>query len=210
MKHGYLISSHARYSAPLEVLLRSMTGIEPQRIFIAVGGSSEETLRVSNGRLIAHCKHNSFDHTASIEFLRYSLRFPARVFLLHDTMEFTAETDALVSAAPHKWAVAASSGSGGGQCNLLSLDVEYLRRSAPALHSLRDCSKYAAIMSEGMLWKQCPEEHRAVYPGESCEVVGRSRPYDGAERLVEMYGGVKLRKFKANWGQDNSNGVVVP
>jgi hypothetical protein len=208
---GYLISSHVRYSVPLSRLLTSMAAVEKERIFVVIGGHARATTLSLSGIRLALATHNSFDHTAVIEFNRLRPVFPDHVFLLHDTTEFTGQTERLISQAdPEKWATAATSKHDGAQCGLMLCRKDYLFRMQGQLTRFINCSKFNAIRGEGFLWKQCPREHRAIYPDDDVITEGIRAEYHGAPRLVEFYRAVALRKFKANWGQHRRRHVTIP
>lgn len=184
----YLISSNIAYREPLNQLLHSMD----YAAFIVIGGC-KDTGSVVNYRMVSH---NSFDYTALIEFIDFEKQ-PSHVFLLHDTMEFTPETDALVrSADPEMDATAAVDG---GQCNLCLFRTDYLMTKREQILKMRNCTKLEAVQFEGVLWKDAPK--RAVYPNATVDVLCESPVYGGAVRRTERYNAVRILKHKASWGQ---------
>lgn len=187
----YLISSNVAYQEPLKRLLGSMSVSHDH--FVVIGGC-KDTGCVLNYRIV---NHDSFDYTALIEFLDFEKQ-PSHVFLLHDTMEFTAETDALVrSADPEMDATAAVDGC---QCNLGLFRTDYLLTKRAEILKMRNCTKLEAVQFEGVLWKDAPK--RAVYPNGTVDVVSETAVYGGAIRRTERYNALKLFKHKSSWGQE--------
>lgn len=192
----YLISSNASYAEPLKRLRRSMS--LDYEAFIVVGGCKNVGW-VGDYRMVSH---DSFDYTALIDFVDSDFDFkPSHVFLLHDTMEFTPETDALIRQAdPDMDATAAVDG---GQCNLCLFRTDYLMTKREQILKMRNCTKLEAVQFEGVLWKDAPK--RAVYPNATVDVLGEEKVYGGLPRRIEFYRSVGIRKFKASYGQDMEN-----
>lgn len=148
----------------------------------------------------------SFDYSAIIEVLEDGRDVGDHVVLLHDTMEVTPETPALIEQADaHSGAVAAF----GGQCNLGLYRMDYLMARRSDILAMKNCTKKQAIDFEGRLWRECPT--KTHFPNGQCIVEGKGRPYGGAERITELYTALMIRKFKANYGATNeSNYVLTP
>lgn len=200
----YLISSNASYAEPLQRLLKSMEGIETGCKFVVVGGYNPGVF-VLNRTVGVTVNHNSFDYTAIVEWVERVVEdkhsYPSHIFLLHDTMEFTPETDSLVrSADPEMDATAAVDG---GQCNLCLFRTDYLLTKREQILKMRNCTKLEAVQFEGVLWKDAPR--RAVYPNATVDVLGEEKVYGGLPRRIEFYRSVGIRKFKASCGQDMEN-----
>lgn len=196
----YLISSNATYQEPLKRLLGSMEGVETGCKFVVVGGSNPGVF-VLNHAVGVTVNHNSFDYTAFVELVERIVEdedsYPSHVFLLHDTMEFTPETDALVrSADPDMDATAAVDGC---QCNLGLFRTDYLLSKRAEILKMKNCTKLEAVQFEGVLWKDAPR--RAVYPNATVDVVSETAVYGGAIRRTERYNALKLFKHKSSWGQ---------
>lgn len=152
---------------------------------------------------IVKCTHNSFDHTGAIEFARINPSFPSHAFLLHDTSELTAESDQKIRFAhAEHFVTAASAECDGGKSNFLLCRSDYIRDAIGKLPRLINCSKLDAIRTEGILWKSCDPQKRAVYPNDRVIVSKASKVYDGVVRLTEFYTSVSIWKYKANWGQN--------
>lgn len=206
---GYIISSHINYQEPLNHLLQSMQYIPPEYKFIGIGGASYLAYQQSFAS-IAITHHNSYDYTGLIEYIigieRGAVGPLEHVFLLHDTMEFSIDTDILIKTAnPDMWCTAIW----GGQCNLMLLRTSYILQHKDLILSWINCSKDEAVKHEGELFRICPDDKKASYIGD-CLNLGVQTIYNGAERVVEHYTGINLRKYKANWGQSNGNWVVKP
>lgn len=145
--------------------------------------------------------HNSFDYTSLIALIGGFLPPSEHVFLLHDTMEFTPETDALIRQAdPEMDATAAVDG---GQCNLCLFRTDYLMSKRKEIWNMKACSKLEAVQFEGVLWKDAPK--RALYPNSTVDVLGEEKVYGGLPRRIEFYRSVGIKKFKASFGQDMEN-----
>lgn len=199
MNFLYLISSHRKYKEPLERLLRSMSYINPERKFVAIGGCDDRHMAVNLGALTLNVEHNSFDYTALIEVLEHPPVGFSHVFLLHDTMEISPETDALIDRAdPTMDAVAAYPG---GQCNLCLFRTDWLMRNRDRILAMRNCTKDEAVKFEGVLFKDAPRQ--AVFPNAECRVLSEAPVYEGGlKRRTELYTSVQILKFKSSWGQE--------
>lgn len=202
---AYLVASNVAYAAPRARLLGSMGGIDPARIVVVVGESAGDT--VIDGVRHIGVPYRAFDYTALIAFVESDgWGLPAHLFLLHDTMELGPNADRLIRQADpaHNATVAF-----GGQCNLGLYRADYLRRRAPFLVALKGCSKLASVESEGMLWRSLSPHERGSYGG-ACLEVGTAIVYGGAARMKEVYTGVDVIKYKANWGQNMHAMVTTP
>lgn len=208
MKLGYLISSHIAYQAPRERLLASMAGIDPAQIIVVVGGAALSADIPGPGIRHVFVPYTAFEYTALIDYVEHPDDYPdwSHVFLLHDTMELGPDADRLIRAAdPDLDAVAVW----GGQCNLALYRVDFLHRRALFITALKNCTKLAAVESEGMLWRSLSPDRRGTYGGE-CIDEGVAIVYGGAARRAERYTGVDIVKYKANWGQTWPPSVVTP
>lgn len=203
---GYLISSHVAYQAPLQRLLLSLP---TARDAVAIVGGhvayAERQIIVRQYEV----PHNSYDYTALIDLVEHRDWYPARwshVFLLHDTMELSPDSDRLIRQAdPTLDAVAVW----GGECNLGLYRVDYLLSRRDDLLALKDCTKLRAVEHEGFLWRTCPEDRRGTYPG-GIDIDYAQPIYGGVERQKVTYTGVGIIKYKANWGQTWPPSVVTP
>lgn len=205
MNFAYLISSHVNYQEPLRRLLKSMDYVPGNRKIVVIGGSQRDLYWPSVGALptLFEVTQNSFDYTAIIAYLNaFTFVGPnpphSHVFLLHDTMEISPETDALIAQAdPEMDATAAHEN---GQCNLALFRVDYLLKNRERIMAMRNCSKSRAVEFEGVLWRDAAR--RAVYHNYGCTVEAESPVYAGGlVRRTELYPSVMIRKFKASWGQ---------
>lgn len=205
-KLGYLISSHNEYQAPLQRLLMSLP--TSRDAIAVVGGCAGYTERQIIVRQY-EVPHNSYDYTALIDFVEHRDFYPARwshVFLLHDTMELSRESDRLIrNADPALDAVAVW----GGECNLGLYRVDYLLSRRAEILALKNCTKLRAVEVEGFLWRTLPEDRRGSYPGPAHLEPTRAI-YGGASRQGIVYEGVGITKYKANWGQAWPPNVVTP
>ena len=162
--------------------------------FVVIGGCKDV------GSVANYCMvgHSSFDYTALIQFIDSDFDFkPSHVFLLHDTMEFTPETDSLVRRADPD--VDATAAVHGCVCNLGLFRTDYLMSKREQILKMRNCTKLEAVQFEGVLWKDAPR--RDVYPNATVDVLSESPVYGGAVRRTERYNSVGILKHKASWGQ---------
>lgn len=199
MKFLYAISSHIKYREPLGRLFWSMSTIPSARKFAVVGGSKRGCyMGLIENAISIEVDHNSFDYTALIYLIESNPIGFTHVFLLHDTMELTPATDALIAAAdPTMDAVAAFPG---GQCNLCLFRTDYLLANRERILAMRNCTKHQAVAFEGALFKDAPRQ--ALFPNATVTVEAERVVYtDGAVRRVEFYHAIATRKFKASWGQ---------
>lgn len=195
----YLISSHISYLDALRRLLSTMNHIEPRRKWVYIGGADRQRIVCVNGLPCFEVDHNSFDYTALIEWAARA-NGNSHVFLLHDTMEFGADSDALIRQAdPDMEATAAYPG---GQTNLVCYRTDYLLGKYEYIQSLRNIPKLGAIQHEGRLWSMT--EKRACYANARVTTTDAGNPYGGAHRLCETYHAVDIRKLKANYGKTMS------
>lgn len=208
MHIGYLITSCKGYEGPLGRLLWSLPSSIPSQDVAVVVAGGWERVRCTTVIRQFEVDHDSYDYTALIDFAEYPDDYPAwsHVLLLHDTMSLSAETPALLRATdPLVKATAVWS----GQCNLALYRADYLRSCAAQLFTLRNCSKARSVEAEGFLWRQLPDSERAHYGG-ACEVESAGTPYGGSVRIREVYTGVGITKYKANWGQNMDAMAVTP
>ena len=139
----YLISTHVDFGKPLIRLLASLK----------LAGVTKWEVHPGN----------SFDYTAIISALEKEMKMSSHVVLLHDTMEVSPETPALVETAdPESGAVAAF----GGQCNLGLFRTDYLHSIRKEILAMKDCSKKQAIAFEGWMWRNCP--NRTSFANSEC------------------------------------------
>lgn len=192
----YLISSHVAYRDALARLLTSMRQIENRRKWVFIGGADRERVVNVAGLPCFEVPHNSYDYTALIEWAARPDGH-RNVFLLHDTMELTAESDELIQQAnPEMEATAAYPG---GRTNLVCYRTDYLLTHYDYIQGLKNCTKEQAISHEGRLWYMT--ERRTVYSHADCVCGKIDRPFNGAERLHEYYPAVQITKLKANFGR---------
>lgn len=207
MNFCYLISSNIRYGEPLQRLLKSMEYVPNQRKLVSIGGYDGcphvrmGTLEGEGQPNIFYSNHNSFDYTALIDWLSTVASYAdlTHVFLLHDTMELTPESDALISAAdPTMDATAAYEGA---QCNLALFRTDWLMKNSDRILAMRNCTKAQAVAFEGVLWKDAPR--RALYPNPTVKILNEGTVYDGGNtRRTELYESCGVVKYKSSWGQD--------
>lgn len=194
MKVGLLISSFKTYAEARIRLLDSAAYIPSDRIQVVIGGCEKEhTYFGTNGVIHREVTHNSYDHTACIDPV-----LPedwTHVFLLHDTMELAIDSYDLICAVdPDVHATAAHN----GQCNLMLVRRDWLEQAQPVLQTFKNCTKSAAVGSEGWLWHQAPT--RAQYSKSGyCNIEAPHPVFGGAERVTELYESVGIKKFKGNW-----------
>lgn len=187
---AYLISSCEGYEPALYRLLDSMAGIPSGRQIIYTGGC-----QLAGGNKVTH---NSFEYTALIEFVLGEPTGFEHVFLLHDTMELSPETDSLIRQAHAD--DDATAAVPGGQCNLCLFRTDYLLSQRERILAMRNCTKLEAVQFEGALFKLAPRQ--ALYPNAVCETDCHARAvYNGAVRIREWYKSVGIVKHKANYGQ---------
>jgi len=205
---GYLMSSCAGYETPLQHLLTHIPpNIATRDCRAVVGGYRERSTHqiITQQIFVAH---QSFDYTALVDLVEHADEYPAwsHVFLLHDTMELSPDSDQLIRTAdPSLDCVAVW----GGECNLALYRVDYLLSKRQAILALKDCTKLDAVTAEGFLWRQLPPERRGTYPG-GIDIAYAEPIYGGVERQRVMYTGVGITKWKANWGQVWPPNVVTP
>jgi hypothetical protein len=205
-KLTYIVSTCKGYEAALQRLLNSIPG-HAHAIVVSGGHMTRRVRYVADRTEHIDVTHTSYDYTALIELVEHMHDWShGHVFLLHDTMELSPDSDRLIrDADPALDCVAAW----GGECNLALYRVDYLHRMRARTLALKNCSKLRAVEMEGFLWRHLPPERRGAYPGDIA--IGDEQPiYGGAARVPVTYTGVGITKYKANWGQLWPPSVVTP
>ncbi len=205
----YVISSHKNYNVPLQRLIDTMShNIYHEDIVVYTGGNEQESFATIDRVREYSVTHNSFDMTGAIGFLEQPPpnNHYTHVFFLHDTMELTPQSDALIrNVDPDLWSVAAF----GGQCNLILCRTDYLQSRRDYILSQKNCTKTQAINEEGGLWRTCPPQHRASYENSNVSLLGYENTYGANMRLREYYSGVGIFKNKGSWGQSSPGNYLL-
>ena len=209
----YIIASNVLYHrVTLPTLLPSLyqTGIEPERIFVAVGGAAERRDVSIEGVMHMFVKQRSFDWTGIIEVVRRELPGDAW-FWLHDTCEAGPNFRQLAenNYDPNAEMTVAYVAHGGGQSNLGLYSTTMLQRHHSYWLSLEGISKADGLPHEGYAYR-ADLGTKAEYPNAQCLELGYRDIYgNGTIRRIEHYTGVDLFKYKANWGQTTGGAMII-
>lgn len=186
----YLISSHISYSLPLTMLLETLAP-QTNNIVAVIGGSKVKKECNVKGIRYIYTDHTSYDYTGLIEVQPET----GHIFCLQDTMLVEPGFTECVESKLKFDAVAVF----GGQCNLCLYSTEYLKTQYDFIQSMRNCTKKQSIDYEGYLWKIAP--NKSFYPGNCiCDYTSHYL-YSSVPRIKEYYDGIKVIKYKANFGQ---------
>lgn len=195
----YLISSHVSYyEITLPLLLSSLkeSGVPCDDIVVVVGGFPNKTVVKSD---VEHrfVSHNSFDHTALIEYLESGME-DDHVFLMHDTCvalpDFGLLSSSFDASAEHVPA------DNQGWFNMGVFSRSFIRRIEPFILSMKDCGKQRAMMSEKMY---CSLAFSLGSYGEQDQVdQGMYLPYSTEVQRRQIYlPDLGLIKYVANHSQ---------
>lgn len=207
----YIISSHVRYASfTLPRLLTSMNNIDPDDVFVALGGADRSEQRASDHATVFAVNHNSFDYTGIIEVIERELAGDWW-FWMHDTCECGPEFRRLVegNCDPTKEMTVVYVESNRNLCNFGLYNSALLHRHAGYFRSLKNLSKQEAISHEGALYRD-DLGTKAIYPNSGYHVIGHRDIYqNGTQRMIEHYSAVDLFKFKGNWGATGPGSYIV-
>lgn len=191
----YLISSHLLYyQETLPGLVDSLVraGIDTADITIYIAGATSRNSGFLHACEAHFVDHNSFEHTALIEFARSPADDSA--FLLHDTTLAGPRFGELSRPRGDDWQHAPADPV--GWTNMGFYSAAFLQEQRAYIDSLFNCSKRRAQMSERLFTRMA--DPCGSYGPRPPQDMGQSQPYGGAPRLKVYYPELDLFKFMAN------------
>jgi hypothetical protein len=199
----FAISSHKDYfSLTEQKIVESLlnSGINPDNIYLFIGGYDGEYQKLDGVHHRYACPHNSMDFTGLISVVELNIESDYW-FLLHDTCFVGDRFYNLIKEYPHsnKNHVCLTNGL---SMNMGSYRWDYLMGIKERLFRYKNTStdlqkfKTLLVMEEDALFH--PKEH--CYDVFQRQTTGPMDYYNnGTHRIIEYFPGIDVHKIKANW-----------